>query len=542
MFLVAFFGVAHGENPVKLATEGRIDLIPDDQVGRLIDGRVSSGRGQIGRMSWLPADRQDRGYTSSLTSTHRSWRTFELTFTPEKSGTVLLTLMGPWAFAGDNNLYREELEWDALTASGTQLDNGGFETPTGWQLQGGSIATATADRPAVDGQKVARSWHNARVSVPLIVRAGEVVTLKGQVRSVRPADFEEMPRILSRDTAAHRHIKRFQHGVNLGNYLEAPRGQNWGHTYTTRDFEEIHKAGFDHVRLPVGWQNFTGPGPEFRLENEVFDKVDFLIHEALQHKLAVIVDVHHFEDFTTDPVAHRARLLAIWRQISQRYSQLPETVAFELLNEPKDAATTTILNPIYAELISEIRKANHARTIFVGPGLWNRVSELNSLQLPADDQNLIVTVHSYDPFEFTHQGASWAGPEMQKLKGIRFPGPPATPLEIPPGLSPALAEWLQQYNTLPADQNPCGPRVMRELAHEAREWSEYFGRPVHFGEFGAYQSADDVSRANYCREFRQSIEAAGLGWALWDWSAGFRYWDPVRQQPVPGMHEALFGR
>ena len=48
--------------------------------------------------------------------------------------------------------------------------------------------------------------------------------------------------------------------------------------------------------------------------------------------------------------------------------------------------------------------------------------------LPSKDDNLIVTVHCYDPFYFTHQGASWAGPDVKPLAGIQFPGPPSKPL------------------------------------------------------------------------------------------------------------------
>ena len=92
----------------------------------------------------------------------------------------------------------------------------------------------------------------------------------------------------------------------------------------------------------------------------------------------------------------------------------------ELLNEPKDAATTEVVNPIFAETIQQIRQIAPRRTIFVGPGRWNSVAELTKLRLPDDDQNLIVTVHNYDPFYFTHQGADWAGPDT-KLTGILFP-------------------------------------------------------------------------------------------------------------------------
>lgn len=31
-----------------------------------------------------------------------------------------------------------------------------------------------------------------------------------------------------------------------------------------------------------------------------------------------------------------------------------------------------------------------------------------------------------------------------------------------------------------------------------------------------------------------------MGWAIWDWKAGFRYWDDRKAERVTGMREALF--
>jgi endoglucanase len=86
--------------------------------------------------------------------------------------------------------------------------------------------------------------------------------------------------------------------------------------------------------------------------------------------------------------------LAIWSQIAKHYEKAPMGLAFEVLNEPKDAATTEVINPIFAKTISQIRRLDPRRTIFVGPGRWNSVTELPKLRLPDDDQNLIVTVHN----------------------------------------------------------------------------------------------------------------------------------------------------
>jgi endoglucanase len=264
---------------------------------------------------------------------------------------------------------------------------------------------------------------------------------------------------IEKDTPAHKAAARFRRGANLGNYLEAPRGQNWGASYTADDFRHVRQEGFDHVRLPIAWHHYAGSGPQFKLSDEIFSKADFLVHEALKNNLSAIVNIHHFDEFTSDPAQHKQKFLALWQQIAEHYAKLPASVAFELLNEPKDKATTSVMNRIYADAIRLIRKTNPARTIFVGPGKWNQAAELRSLQLPADDRNLIVTIHCYDPFYFTHQGASWAGPDVKKLRGIRFPGPPREPLKYDHNLPPHVRRWLESYNREPAATNPCSPRV-----------------------------------------------------------------------------------
>ncbi len=312
--------------------------------------------------------------------------------------------------------------------------------------------------------------------------------------------------------------------------------------YSEQDVVHIKAEGFDHVRLPIAWHHYTGPAPEFKLSDDIFAKADFLVTNALKHGLNVIVNIQHFDEFTSNPPAFRNKFYALWRQIAAHYAKFSDNVAFELLNEPKDAATTVVLNPIYAEAIKEIRKTNPRRAIFVGPGRWNQVSELPNLRLPDNDENLIVTVHCYDPFNFTHQGATWTSSDVKSLKGIVFPGPPTTPF-VPPGgvkLSSGTLDWLQRYNTLPTEKNPCSPLAFRRPLQQAKEWSDRNGRPVHVGEFGCYTGADPASRARFYAEFHKALDEFGLGWAMWDWKAGFRYWDDKTGQPAPGMREALF--
>jgi endoglucanase len=359
----------------------------------------------------------------------------------------------------------------------------------------------------------------------------------------QPANPPEMKRLTDKNSPAYQAAKLFRHGVNLGNYLEAPPGQSWGVTVTADEFVAMRREGFDHVRVPVGWHHYDGPEPEFRLKPEIFGKVDFCVTNALAAGLAVLINIHHFNEMDQGPTNATPEFIALWRQIAEHYKDFPPTLAFELVNEPHDQATTALMNPIYAQAIAEIRRTNPRRTIFVEPGGWGSIDELKNLVLPPDD-NILVSVHCYEPFLFTHQGASWATGVNTRQTGIVFPGPPAKPLVLATDFKPEswVVHWIQQYNTLPAEKNPSSPTAFVDKLDQARAWSEDYGRPVHIGEFGAYTKADERSRANFCRAFRRATEARGIGWCLWDWSAGFRYWDKQQNAPMPGMRAALFDK
>lgn len=535
----------------QLASSGRLDLTASEAVGRLEQGRFVSGGGKVERMNWVAEHERPRGYTVTFPVAAFRWSEHVLRFVPEKSGAVKLALMGVWERSPDDPNQRVPLEiyWDALQVSGGQLDNAGFEqaqgaVPTGWWSGGGRTEPATASLPAVEGGRFARTWHDAVLAGELRVTGGQAVTIRFHARAVVPPGWQEMQRITRTDTAAHVAARRFRRGINLSNYLETPPGQDWGGgTYSAEDFAAIRAEGFDHVRIPVGWHHYTGPAPEFRLRPEIVQKADALVEQALKHGLNAIVNLHHFDDFTTAPAAHEARFHAIWRQLAEHYAAFPDQLAFELLNEPHGAATTAVMNGVYARSLPSLRRTNPRRTVFVGPSQWNQISELGKLRLPDDDTNLIVSVHSYDPFYFTHQGATWGGPDT-KVTGIRFPGPPPTPLTIAPGLqvNSWVREWVDAYNRTPTEANASSPAAFRPSLQTARDWSRYYGRPIHVGEFGCYEKAPADSRAGYYRAFREAAEEAELGWAMWDWKAGFRYWDRTNRQPVAGMRAALFGK
>jgi endoglucanase len=536
-------------NPVKLATVCRFDLLASAGVGALTNGYVITGSGSLDRQTWLAAADQPRSYTANLSIFHFAWSELLVSFTPASNGTVELTLRGPWEQSpGNGPIYVQEVLWDALTATNSALTNGSFEAvsggvPSGWSRPYGNAVVDTGPVPPADGARYVRVWHDAPLACNLSVTGGVPVSLRFFARAQVPTNFTDMARITNTNSAAHLAARRFMRGVNLGNHLEAPPGQNWGASYSTNDFIWIRGEGFDHVRLPIAWHHYTGPAPDYTLSNSIFGAADFLVTNALNRGVNAIVNIHHFDDFTTNPSAWTNQFYAIWRQVAAHYSNLASGLAFELINEPKDAATTAVLNPIYAEAARQIRQISPARTIFVGPGLWNSIDELGALQLPGTDENLIVTVHSYDPFLFTHQGANWTLPDTATTN-IVFPGPPPTPVTPAPGIASWATNWLLSYNTLPTERNPSSPAAFRDRLLRAKQWGDYYGRPVHVGEFGSYADyAPTNSRVRFYQEMRQRLDELGLGWAMWDWKAGFHYWKESGnggQPDPPALRDAMF--
>lgn len=532
------------QNPPALATQARVDITARSTVGSLQEGRFVRGSGSIGRMSWLPESQQALSYSVQAPIDHFSWGHFAVSFVPRQSGVVEVALMGPWRQSPQGPIYKQEVLWDGLESQGVVLRNPGFEqaagnNPAAWSASDSQPHRFDGPVEAVEGSHHARTWHDGRLTQLISVTAGIEVTLGFHARAALPAGHVDMRRIPGTNSAAHLAMGKFLRGANLGNYLEAPKGQNWGASYTQSDFAALKSEGFDHVRIPVAWHHYAGPAPGHTLEPGIFSKVDFLVTNALSRGISVVLNIHHFDEFTSAPAAAKPKLLALWSQIASRYASQPSGLAFEILNEPKDAATTEVLNPIYAEVIRVIRQTNPDRAIFVGPGNFNSLDQLGALRLPDDDENLIVTVHSYEPFLFTHQGAEWTLPATA-TEGIVYPGPPATPLTVSPRAAGQswVVEWIRNYNTLPTPLNPSGPMAFAARLERAADWSRYYGRPLHVGEFGCYIKADPSSRRRFHEDMRVHMDRLGMGWALWDWKAGFRYWDGDR--PAPGMREALF--
>ncbi len=278
-------------------------------------------------------------------------------------------------------------------------------------------------------------------------------------------------------------------GVNYGNMLEAPREGEWGLRFDDKFPQLIKAAGFDSVRVPVRWSSATSTKAPFQIDPEYLARVRHVVELNLEQGLKVVLNVHHFEEIFESPDAQRERLLAIWRQLSVAFQGADDRLFFEILNEPHGNLTAEQWNPLLVEVLAEIRKLHPDRWVVIGPDDWNSIAGLSKLELPQNDRRLIVTVHYYLPFDFTHQGASWVSP--RRPTGLKWTGTKEERAAIDRDMQ-TVADWAREQN-----------------------------RPIYIGEFGAYERADMESRAAWTGYVRQACEKRQFAWAYWELASGF---------------------
>jgi endoglucanase len=228
------------------------------------------------------------------------------------------------------------------------------------------------------------------------------------------------------------------------------------------------------------------------------------LDQAEANKLNVVLNCHQYDELDKEPGKHLSRLVGLWEQIAARYKDRSATVVFELLNEPHDKLVDDTWNAAIPPLLKAVRATNPTRPVVVGPPFWNGIWALPKLKLP-DDPNLILTVHYYDPFKFTHQGAPWGGEDVRNLSGVAWAGSEA---EL---------------------------KAIRSSFDQAAALAKKNNRPVYLGEFGAYEKADMASRAKWTAAVTRVAEERGFSWAYWEFAAGFGAYDKTAKK----WHEPL---
>ena len=347
-------------------------------------------------------------------------------------------------------------------------------------------------------------------------------------------------------TVAQKRAARMKVGMNLSyldNYWLGTKEKKFADFVKPEEaakrekmFADIARAGFKTVRIPIdfgAWANYEKP---YRWTNEAHLKIaDAFVEWALKNDLNAIVDLHHVEfDGSIKDAATTERVVWLWSQIAERYKNTdPERVFFELRNEPHDIKAEDWRAQAEA-IIKTVRPIASNHTLIVGFHDWNSSTALLESK-PFADANIIYTFHYYNPFLFTHQGATWSSEGLKQIKSIPFPFDEKRPIKTPDSVKGKWEEGL--IKNYAADSS--AEKIFAEL-RAVKDWSVKNDVPIFLGEFGSFNKYTTLEdRCRHAGAVYAALGKLNIPNAWWEWDGGFTMFDKGTTRIADCMRKAI---
>ena len=308
----------------------------------------------------------------------------------------------------------------------------------------------------------------------------------------------------------------FSRGINLTGWFQVSSpGQIQFTRFTRQDISNIKSLGCDVIRLPVNMHAMTSGSPSYTIDPLLFVFLDSVVTWCEEFQIYMILDNHSFDpNINTSPDVVNI-LVKVWSQIALHYKNRSDYLLYEILNEPHGISTSA-WGVIQNHAINAIRAHDTNHTIVVGGSGYNTYTELKNLPVYADT-NLLYTFHFYDPFVFTHQGASWVSPSMEPLSGVPFPYDAARMPLCPASLKGTWIEaGINSYSSTGTVSQ------VKSLINNAISFRDARHVKIFCGEFGVLMpNSPPADRTYWYNIVRQYLEENNIPWTIWDYKGGF---------------------
>jgi endoglucanase len=317
----------------------------------------------------------------------------------------------------------------------------------------------------------------------------------------------------------------FHRGVNLTGWFQASTArQIQFRKFTKKDFVEIKSLGCDVIRLPINLHGMTAGAPDYIIDPLLFSFLDSVVNWAEELQLYLLIDNHSFDPSSNTSPDINLTLNKVWPQLAEHYKNRSNYIMYEVLNEPH-GITNQLWGSIQQQAIDAIRTKDTKHTIIVGPSGFNSYNDLAQMPIYSDN-NLIYTFHFYDPFMFTHQGASWNTPSMVSLSGVPFPYNAA---EMPACPTALLGSWVESaLKNYPADGTVA---KVKSLIDIAVNFKTAHNVNLFCGEFGVYiPNSDTADRVFWYKTVKDYLEEKSIPWTIWDYKGSFGLFEKGSQE------------
>lgn len=305
--------------------------------------------------------------------------------------------------------------------------------------------------------------------------------------------------------------------------------------FSDEELTRLREMGFTNVRIPVAMAPFYNPDVPAELDADRLALLDSQIDRLLAADLAVIIDLHtvnvdegatvYSGDLETDD-AFVENFLAFWGGLAGHLKKYdPDLLFLEVFNEPVFLNNQSRwVEDILPRTLATVRAAAPDHTLIASGTRWSSIDGL-LLVTPVDDPNIVYNFHFYEPFIFTHQGASWVDdPVIQSLFGVPYPyGLETTVAPLFDRYSPEAQLYVQSYAEEGWNIEKLDARISQAVA-----WAEEHGVQLICTEFGAYAPlAPKNSRVQWISDVRTTFEKYGIAWVMWEYDSDFGFVERV---------------
>ena len=307
----------------------------------------------------------------------------------------------------------------------------------------------------------------------------------------------------------------FSKGVNLTGWFGASDARSVPfNKFTKKDLQDIKSLGCDVIRLPITLHYMTNGAPDYTIDPIFYNYLDQVIDWTEELQLNLIIDNHTIEVAKSKDV--ETPLLKIWPQMARHYKNRSASIFYEILNEPNTLLASDWA-AIQAKVVDSIRAYDSIHTILVTGADWGGISGMTNLK-KLKDNNLIYSFHFYDPFLFTHQGASWASPSMVDLSGVPFPYDAARMPVCPASLK---GTWVE--GSLNSAYRTDGTVAkLKSTIDGAIRYAVTNGVKIFCGEMGVYNLNSPVAdRVEWYKAVSGYLTEKSIPWTMWDYQGGF---------------------
>lgn len=351
-------------------------------------------------------------------------------------------------------------------------------------------------------------------------------------------------------------MKYLDKGVNFTNWLEEAKGRFVDFEsapYGKEDVKNLADNGFKGLRLPIDLDLYANNRDDFVAGTDdvlemdtttLWTVLDSFVNWTAEYGISLTIDYHEYDgSFNVESSAdkrYRTMMANVWKTVAAHYSEnTREDLFFELLNEPGMNSGGKIPQENWTataqELIDSIRVVNDKHTILFGDVQWYDINNLTK-RTPFSDDNIIYVIHSYEPFVFTHQGASWS--ETATLKNIPFPYDSTkwSTFSSDFGVKDNTASWVK--SAVKNYYKTGSKEYIMSLVLPAKKWGVTHNVPVMINEYGAYNLRSDAeSRLNYMKAMHEISDTLQIPMQHWGYEGGFALFEDGKL--VEGLKEAM---